>query len=46
MKMYKKEVRKHPHPRSPEVIKSLAIYRGAQVGQKYSEAFDLLRTQN
>ena len=46
MKMYKKEFRKHPHPRSFEVVKALATYRGAQVGQKFSEAFDLLRTQN
>ena len=46
MKMYKKEFRKYPHPRSLEVIKALAVYRGAQVGQKFSEAFNLLRTQD
>lgn len=40
---YKSEVRKYPHPRSPEGIKILAQYRGLEAGLKYAEAFCLVR---
>ena len=43
-KVYKTENRKHPHPRSPEGIRALAMYRGLQSGYKYAEAFKLLRS--
>ncbi len=36
---YRNVMREFPHPRSTEIIKSLAAYRGGQAGQKYSEAF-------
>lgn len=36
---YEGVMRPYPHPRSDEVIKSLAILRGSQVGRKYCEAF-------
>ncbi len=38
-KKYTKEIRKYPHPRSIEGIKTLAKIRGMQVGLNYSEAF-------
>ena len=37
---YKGVMRPYPHPRSNEAIKSLAAYRGAQVGRNYAEAFE------
>ncbi|GAB6076184.1 PIG-L deacetylase family protein [Desulfurobacterium crinifex] len=43
MKIYKTEIGKHPFPRSPENIKALALYRGAQCNCKYAEAFMLLK---
>ncbi len=36
---YKGVMRAFPHPRSREVIKSLAAYRGGQSGMIYAEAF-------
>lgn len=36
---YKGVMRDFPHPRSVEIIKSLAAYRGGQAGMKYAEAF-------
>ncbi|MBC8296475.1 MAG: PIG-L family deacetylase [Pelagibacterales bacterium] len=41
MKIYKTELKKHPFPRSPESIKSLAILRGSESGVKAAEAFHL-----
>ena len=38
---YKGVMRPFPHPRSPEIITSLAAYRGGQAGVKYAEAFQL-----
>lgn len=32
-------LRDFPHPRSPEVIRGLAAYRGGQAGMRYAEAF-------
>lgn len=39
LKLYKGVMRDYPHPRSEEVLKGLASYRGAQSGLKYAEAF-------
>lgn len=40
LSMYEGVMRDYPHPRSPEALKSLAIYRGAQAGMHYAEAFE------
>lgn len=39
---YRNVMRDFPHPRSPEVLKALAAYRGAQAGYEYAEAFQLV----
>jgi len=44
MHCYSTEQPKHPHPRSDQVIKSLATMRGAQSGVKYSEGFEIIRS--
>ena len=41
--MYKKELRKWPHPRSLKGIKTLAEWRGESSGYKDAEAFILGR---
>jgi LmbE family N-acetylglucosaminyl deacetylase len=41
---YSEEMRKFPHPRSPEAVEALAIYRGAQSGFQKAEAFEVIRT--
>ena len=33
-------MRPYPHPRSPEALRGLAAYRGAQAGCDYAEAFE------
>ena len=43
MKKYKSEIKKFPHPRSVEGIKTLAKYRGMQSYNKFSEAFKIIR---
>lgn len=43
MKCYKNELRNYPHPRSIEMIRNNAIQWGSKVGQKYAEAFSLVR---
>jgi len=43
MKIYDSELGEHPFPRSIENIKALATYRGASVGVKYAEAFQLIK---
>lgn len=43
MKIYSSELAEHPFPRSLENIKALAHFRGASVGVKYAEAFQLLK---
>lgn len=43
IKKYAQELRKDPHPRSLNVIKSLAILRGSNCGVKYAEGFMLER---
>lgn len=42
-KMYKSEMKTFPHLRSEEVIRAMAIKRGAEVNLKAAEAFVLLR---
>lgn len=39
MQTYKGEARPYPHPRSPEVLKALAMVRGSESGFNYAEAF-------
>lgn len=36
---YRGVMRDYPHPRSVEVLKGIAAYRGAQAGMKYAEGF-------
>ena len=43
MSCYKKELRKSPHPRSLEAIRTLAKKRGSGAGIKFAEAFMLIR---
>ena len=43
MSIYKSELGEHPFPRSLKNIKALATVRGASVGVKYSEAFQLIK---
>lgn len=43
LQVYKKELRKYPHPRSIEGVKTLAKYRGMESGYKYAEAFQTIR---
>ncbi|MDX1525897.1 MAG: PIG-L family deacetylase [Pseudidiomarina maritima] len=42
---YRKVMRPFPHPRSDEVLKGLAAYRGGQAGLNYAEAFQLVFQQ-
>lgn len=44
LSVYKKELRKYPHPRSTNGVKILAQYRGLEVGYKYAEAFEVVRS--
>lgn len=44
MKMYESERRAFPHPRSPEALRALATWRGAQAGVMAAEAFQLVRS--
>jgi len=39
---YRHVMRHFPHPRSPEVLKGLAAYRGGQSGLFYAEAFQTI----
>lgn len=43
MHCYSTEQPEHPHPRSDEVIRSLATMRGSQSGVKYAEGFEIIR---
>lgn len=43
MKCYTDEIRDCPHPRSSEIIESLAKYRGSNCGYEYAEAFQAVR---
>lgn len=44
MKCYTSEIREYPHPRSLDGIKIKSQQRGLEVGCKYAEAFNLIRT--
>ena len=41
LKCYRNVMRESPHPRSEEVLKALATFRGSQIGYKYAEAFQI-----
>jgi len=43
LKVYKDELKKYPHPRSEEGIRTLAQYRGIESGYNFAEAFQLIR---
>lgn len=43
MKIYEKEIRPSPHPRSVESITAKAISRGSEVSLSYAESFELVR---
>lgn len=43
MRIFESEIAEHPFPRSIDNIKALAHYRGASVGVKYAEAFQLIK---
>ena len=43
MKIFESELGEHPFPRSLDNIKALSHFRGASVGVKYAEAFQLLK---
>lgn len=43
MKVFDSEISEHPFPRSLENIKALAHFRGASVGVRYAESFQLLK---
>jgi hypothetical protein len=43
MTEYGSEIRSVPHPRSLQIIRSLAEMRGSSIGVKYAEAFVQLR---
>jgi LmbE family N-acetylglucosaminyl deacetylase len=38
---YRGVMRPFPHPRSPEIVRGLAAYRGGQCGEGYAEAFQI-----
>ncbi len=42
MKEYRSEIRRFPHPRSPEAIEALARTRGSAMGMSAAEAFRLV----
>lgn len=43
MKKYESELCEFPHPRSQDMLRALAEVRGATVGVRYAEAFEVLR---
>ena len=43
MQIYESEMGEHPFPRSIENIKALAVFRGASVGVKYAESFQIVK---
>jgi len=46
LKNYQDELRPYPHPRSAEGVKILAQYRGIEVGYRFAEAFQIIRSLN
>jgi len=43
MKIFDSELGEHPFPRSIKNIEALATYRGATIGVKYAEAFQMIK---
>lgn len=43
LKIYQSEIRKYPHPRSPEALTIIAQGWGIVVGKEYVESFELIR---
>lgn len=43
IKVYESELCEFPHPRSLKMLEALAIVRGATIGVKYAEAFEVIR---
>jgi LmbE family N-acetylglucosaminyl deacetylase len=43
MRLYESEMRPFPHPRSPEALRALAMFRGSVSGLHAAEAFELVR---
>ena len=43
MKIFESELEEHPFPRSIKNIEALAIFRGATVGVKFAESFQLIK---
>jgi len=43
LKAYEGEIRKYPHPRSPEILRAIAMRWGSTVGCDAAEAFELIR---
>ena len=43
LRSYQEEMRPFPHPRSSEIVRALAAYRGASAGFEAAEAFDVVR---
>jgi len=43
LKAYSCELREYPHPRSPEVLRALALRWGSAAGGEAAEAFELIR---
>ena len=46
MNYYKTEIKKYPFPRSKEGLRTFAMYRGLQSGNKLAEAFKIIRIIN
>jgi hypothetical protein len=44
VKSYKTELRKYPHPRSPEAVKAYNKRNGIAIGKKFAERFFLVRS--
>ena len=43
MAIYESEIGEHPFPRSKKNIRGIIDFRGASVGVKYAEAFQILK---
>jgi len=44
MSCYETEIRKFPHPRSPEALRAIAVRWGTVAGCAAAEAFELIRS--
>lgn len=43
METYSSEKRAFPHPRSPEAIRALSVWRGSNCGEAFAESFKVIR---